>query len=308
MIPYNTAFYEMYSSICTSSAAKVVPFLVSQFRPQSVVDVGCGTGTWAAEFRRQGVPEVMGIDGAYVDKSQLRIPESSFLSKDLERPLPLIRTFDLAISMEVAEHLSPGRASSFVEDLISLAPVVVFSAAVPMQGGAHHVNEQWGSYWHSLFTRNGFRSIDCLRGRFWNDPGVAVWYRQNMMVYASEDCLQSFAHFSHPMPLDVIHPELFQIKMTQPPLRVILKSLPGAFRRSLKLRLFRDRNAKTRTIENSPSIVKARLIPLPGVSRPTQGPHSEEPQAELRSDKKKMCASVVPLAGTNPQFDKDLAR
>src|ERR1039458_2823126 len=109
MIPYDTAFYEMHSNNSSSSAGQVVPYLVSLFRPQSVVDVGCGIGTWAAEFRRQGVPEVMGIDGAYVDKSQLRIPESSFLSRDLARPLALRQTFDLAISVEVAEHLSPSQ-------------------------------------------------------------------------------------------------------------------------------------------------------------------------------------------------------
>ena len=236
MIRYDAAFFKMHSNNSSSSAGKIVPYLVSLFCPQSVVDVGCGIGTWAAEFKRQGVPEVMGIDGAYVDKSQLRIPESSFLSRDLERPLASRETYDLAISVEVAEHLSPSRASSFVEDLIRLAPVVVFSAAVPYQGGKNHVNEQWCSYWHSLFAANGFRSIDCLRARFWNDPGVAVWYRQNMMVYASEDRTQKFAPLGQTMPLDVVHPELFQLKMTQPPLTVIVKGLPGAFKRALKLR------------------------------------------------------------------------
>jgi SAM-dependent methyltransferase len=236
MIRYDAAFYKMHSYNSSSSAAQVVPYLVSQFRPQSVVDVGCGIGTWAAEFRRQGVPVVIGIDGAYVDKSQLRIPESSFLSRDLERPLASLETFDLAISVEVAEHLSPSRASSFVEDLIRLAPVVVFSAAVPFQGGKNHVNEQWSSYWHSLFAAKGFRSIDCLRARFWNDPSVAVWYRQNMMVYASEDRAQQFASLGQAMPVDVVHPELFQNKMIQPPLKVILKGLPGAFKRALELR------------------------------------------------------------------------
>jgi hypothetical protein len=193
----------------------------------------------------------MGIDGAYVDKSQLRISESSFLSRDLERPLASLQTFDLAISVEVAEHLSPSRASSFVEDLIRLAPVVVFSAAVPFQGGKNHVNEQWGSYWHSLFAAKGFRSIDCLRARFWNDPSVAVWYRQNMMVYASEDRIQKFAHLAQTMPLDVVHPELFQLKMTQPPLEVILKGLPDAFKRALKLRCGRPINSVVRNFRTN---------------------------------------------------------
>lgn len=237
MIPYGTAFYEIHSSICTSSAAQVVPYLVEQFRPRSVVDVGCGTGTWAAEFRRHGVPEVIGIDGAYVDKSELRIPAGSFLSRDLERPLASIRTFDLAISVEVAEHLSPGRASSFVDDLIRLAPVIVFSAAIPFQGGQHHVNERWGSYWHDLFLTRGFVAIDCLRPRFWENTAVGYWYRQNMMVYVPKDRLQSFAPLVGAMPLDVVHPGLFQVKLEEPSLGFLLRKIPGAVRWTVKSRL-----------------------------------------------------------------------
>ena len=302
MIHYDAAFYEMHSNNSSSSAGQVVPYLVSLFSPQSVVDVGCGIGTWAAEFRRQGVPEVMGIDGAYVDKGQLRIPESSFLSRDLEQPLASIRTFDLAISVEVAEHLSPSRASSFVEDLIHLAPVVVFSAAVPFQGGINHVNEQWGSYWHSLFAAKGFRSIDCLRARFWNDPRVAVWYRQNMMVYASEDRIQKLAPFGQTMPLDVVHPELFHLKMAQPLLRVLLKSLPVALKRSLKLRL----GIAATELEESkaPSNVEGPLTPLSGISGSTQRPPREEQRTELRSDGIESSASVVPYASGNPQLNK----
>ena len=237
MTQYDSAFYKTHLNNSSSSAGQIVPYLVSLFNPQSVVDVGCGIGTWAAEFKRQGVPDVMGIDGAYVDKNQLKIPESLFLSRDLELPLASIRTFDLAISVEVAEHLSPSRASSFVGDLIHLAPVVVFSAAVPFQGGINHVNEQWLSYWHSLFAAKGFRSIDCLRARFWGDPKVAVWYRQNMMVYASEDHIKKFAPFGQTMLLDAVHPELFHVKMARPLLKVLLKSLPGAIKRSLKFHL-----------------------------------------------------------------------
>jgi len=306
MIPYDRAFYEVHSIDSSSSAGQVVPYLVSLFNPQSVVDVGCGIGTWAAEFRRQGVPKVMGIDGAYVDKSQLRIPESSFLSRDLEQPLASIQTFDLAISVEVAEHLSPNRASSFVEDLILLAPVVVFSAAVPFQGGTNHVNEQWVSYWHSLFETKGFRSIDCLRARFWNDPRVAVWYRQNLMVYASEDHIKKLAPFGQTMPLDVVHPELFHLKMAQPLLRILLKSLPGAIKRSLKLHL----GIATTELEESkvPSNMRGPLTRLSGISGSKQRAHREEQRTVRCSDEKESSASFVSRASVNSQLNKDLAR
>jgi SAM-dependent methyltransferase len=290
MIPYDRAFYKTNSNNSSSSAGQVVPYLVSLFRPQSVVDVGCGIGTWAAEFRRQGVPDVIGIDGAYVDKSQLRIPESSFLSWDLERPLASGQSFDLAVSLEVAEHLRPSRAASFVEDLIRLAPLVVFSAAVPLQGGTNHVNEQWGSYWNSLFAAKGFHSVDCLRARFWNDPGVAVWYRQNMMVYASEERVQEFAPFDQTMPRDAVHPELFDLKMTQPRLKVVLKSLPGALKRCVKLRLFGDGSDRIPRSETS----SAECVENFKISAK---PRCEEQLTELRPERKESDSRVVRLAG-----------
>ena len=149
--PYDPSFYKARSTGSASSAWSVVPYLMSLLKPRSVVDVGCGTGTWVAEFRQQGVAVALGIDGVYVDKSQLRIPADLFLDWDLELPLEIDQTFDLAISMEVAEHLSRDRAYSFVRDLTHLAQVVVFSAAIPFQGGTNHLNERWASYWKALF-------------------------------------------------------------------------------------------------------------------------------------------------------------
>ncbi len=239
MIPYDSAFYELQSTYSSASARQVVPCLMSLFNPRSVVDVGCGTGIWAAEFRRQGLSDVTGIDGAYVARSQLRIPQSSFFDRDLEAPIVFGRTFDLAICLEVAEHLSARRAASFVEDLIGLAPVIVFSAAIPCQGGQHHINERWGSYWHHLFSTRGFVAIDCLRPRFWENTAVGYWYRQNMMVYVPKDRLEAFAPLVGTMPLDVVHPGLFQVKSAEPSLRFLLRKIPGAVRWAVKSRLLR---------------------------------------------------------------------
>jgi SAM-dependent methyltransferase len=233
MTHYDSFFYQERSEGSSSSARKVVPHIVSLLKPRSVVDVGCGTGTWLAEFLQQGVTAVLGIDGAHVVESQLRIPANTFMAWDLESPLELNQTFDLAISMEVAEHLSPGRASSFVRDLTGLAPVVVFSAAIPFQGGTNHINEQWVTYWNALFEGQGFQAVDCLRPQFWNDASVDFWYRQNMMLYSS-DRIQDLAHCERMKPLDVVHPELFCATVTQPTLRYLLKNVPGALARSFR--------------------------------------------------------------------------
>jgi SAM-dependent methyltransferase len=241
---YDQSFFKGISVGSSSSAERVVPYLVSLLKPRSVVDVGCGIGTWAAEFIRQGVAAVLGVDGVYVDKSQLRIPANVFVDWDLELPLALEQTFDLAVSLEVAEHLSPGRASSFVRDLTALAPVVVFSAAIPFQGGINHINEQWSTYWNSLFAAQGFQAVDCLRARFWNDICVESWYRQNMVMYAAKDRVRQFERGGGVMPLDVVHPELFLAKVAHPPLGYLLRSLPSSVKRSFRSRILRIKASK----------------------------------------------------------------
>ncbi len=102
-------------------------------------------------------------------------------------PLPLERTFDLVVSLEVAEHLPPESAPAFVGSLARLGPAVLFSAAIPYQGGEHHLNEQWPDYWAELFEQNGFVAIDCVRRNVWSDERVLYWYAQNTLLFVREE-------------------------------------------------------------------------------------------------------------------------
>ena len=133
-LPYDAAFFQRNAANSRLSAEAIVPLLLAEMPIQSAIDVGCGGASWAATFLNHGVPCVLGIDGDYVDHNLLEIPKDKFIAKNLDKPFDLGRTFDLAISVEVAEHLTPIRAPGFVADLTSLAPIVLFSAALPGQG------------------------------------------------------------------------------------------------------------------------------------------------------------------------------
>jgi SAM-dependent methyltransferase len=212
----------------------VVPELLKMIAVRSVVDVGCGIGTWSATFLDCGVADVLGIDGAYVDEKMLMIPQERFLAKDLEAPLRFSRSFDLAVSVEVAEHLSAGRAQSFVADLVRLAPCVLFSAAVPGQGGTDHKNEQWPGYWKNMFHEHGYRPIDCLRSLIWDDPKVEWWYRQNLLLFCRAEEYSKYSHLEKPGPLEVVHPCNFEIKaheLRSPNVAYLVQALPGALTR-----------------------------------------------------------------------------
>ncbi len=186
---YAAEFYNTIRGGSRRSAQAVVPIVLQLVQPRSIVDVGCGDGTWLAVFREFGVSDTFGLDGDYVDRRLLQIPQDQFRATDLSSPFGLPRTFDLAVSLEVAEHLPPQSAVGFVDSLTQLAPAVLFSAAIPLQGGTQHLNEQWPDYWAALFKARDYLPIDCIRGRIWGNEQVEYWYVQNLLLFARAGCM-----------------------------------------------------------------------------------------------------------------------
>ena len=150
------------------------------------MDVGCGVGTWLKYLMGKGA-DVRGIDGPWV--TSLVIPEKQFIRHHFGEgfKLPIVMRFDLAISLEVGEHINPSLADEYVAFLCGLSDVVLFSAAVPGQGGHGHVNERWPDYWAALFAQKGYVQKDVLRSRFWSDERIPGRYRQNLMLYGKPE-------------------------------------------------------------------------------------------------------------------------
>jgi SAM-dependent methyltransferase len=214
MNPYSASFFKSLRDSARSSARFVVPLVLSWIDAKSVVDVGCGSGTWLSVIREHGIDDILGIDGDYVCPESLEIPADCFLTCDLSLPLRLPRRFDLAVSLEVAEHLPAQSAETFIESLARLAPVVVFSAAAPYQGGTHHLNEQWPAYWAERFAVHGYFPVDCLRRQLWSQKDVAWWYAQNTFLYVTEATLHSNRrlfeeHAACSVALPLVHPHRY---------------------------------------------------------------------------------------------------
>lgn len=174
----------------TTAAESFIPILLDYIQPESVVDIGCGLGTWLKVFSKFGVKEILGIDGSNVDKFLLTIPVENFLEHDLRKPLNLNRRFDLAICLEVAEHLPNESADNLIDILAAASDNILFSAALPMQGGQNHINEQSFSYWVEKFNHKGYEVKDLFRAVIWDNVQIDWWYRQNMFLVSKVEHLQ----------------------------------------------------------------------------------------------------------------------
>jgi SAM-dependent methyltransferase len=216
---YDRAYYEGLRRAAESSAASVVPLVAGLASPRSVLDVGCGDGTWLDAYRRWGVADYFGVDGGDV-REALRVPARHFAPRDLAAPLDLGRRFDLVQSLEVAEHLPPSAAETFADSLARHGDAVLFSAAIPHQGGTGHVNERWPDYWAELFARRGFAVYDWVRPRVWGDERVAWWYAQNALLFVRRGHPGEWLRrLPPPAPvgplLRLVHPRQFQVAVAR---------------------------------------------------------------------------------------------
>jgi SAM-dependent methyltransferase len=209
---YDARFYRGQELGSRASARIVVPLVLQLFSVRSVVDIGCGVGGWLSAFEENGVTEYLGIDGGYIEQDMLQIPAERFRALDLTTLPAIGGRFDLACSLEVGEHLPEDCAGWLVSTLVGAAPVVLFSAALPGQGGTGHVNEQWPSYWQHLFARHGYVAVDCIRPLIHSDERIEFWYRQNTLVFsAPSHCPSGHLPATTEYALNRIHPELLEL-------------------------------------------------------------------------------------------------
>jgi hypothetical protein len=211
---YTPEYFDFFKHSSRRSAEVVVPIVASWLNPRSVIDLGCGLGMWLSVWRETGC-EIQGVDGDWVDRGQLAIPRNRLTTHDLSQSYTPDKQYDLAMSVEAAEHLPAETAPTFIESLTRASPVVLFSASIPNQSGADHVNCQWPAYWAELFAARGFALIDTLRYLIWEDERVDWWYRQNIMLYVARDQISRWPRLvemyrADAKPLRLVHPELMK--------------------------------------------------------------------------------------------------
>lgn len=245
MQDYGLDFYKHMPTL-TRYAAETILAIVQHAIPEvkAAIDIGCGVGTWLNVLRERGTSHILGVDGNWVPTESLVIPSECYMRCDLSKDtVQLDARYDLVISLEVAEHLPSEGADQFIMQLTQLGDFVLFSAAIPGQGGTNHINEQWPEYWTGLFQTRGYAVFDIIRTNIWTDEEIPVHYRQNILLFVKHERVPDLKIRSGTEgPLAIVHPQLFMNKLQDcenPTIRRSLEFLGAAVMKRIKRELGR---------------------------------------------------------------------
>ncbi len=241
---YDDEFYQQQVSGSYQSAKVVAPLLGEIFIPDSAVDVGCGRGTWLKAFKEIGTRQLVGFDGEWNAQENMIEDSIVFNACNLNKGIcgDDYDRFDLAISLEVAEHLEPSSSERFVQSLVRLSDAVLFSAAFTGQLGRSHINCRRHTYWGQLFAVHDYIPFDVFRPLIWGDARVEFWYRRNTFLYVRKNSdryafvrAKKIAPMADIAFMDCINPALYLGRL---PLRQSVRLIPRALS-TIQRRLFR---------------------------------------------------------------------
>lgn len=211
---YIDNFFNFHLEDSINSAKGVIPQILKFIRPDSLIDVGCGVGTWLSIWKEFGINNISGVDGSYVNLQDLLIDKAHFITADLDKGFEANQKFELVTCLEVAEHIQPQNAEKLIQSLCNLGDVILFSAAIPGQEGTLHLNEQYPGYWIDLFSKHNFTAYDCIRDKIWNNDQISWWYRQNILFFVKDTAKENYPMITSQkkLALPLVHPGLFHHK------------------------------------------------------------------------------------------------
>lgn len=156
------------------------------FHPRSVVDVGCGTAEYLAEFQKKGI-KIKGYEGSVSALKQAKVELRYIQKADLRNVINSNQRYDLALCLEVAEHIESRYSKNLLDTLTNLSDTVVFTAATPGQGGHFHINEKPREFWIKAWQERNYvykeDAAQALKEEMHKNH-VLRWYLDNLMIFS----------------------------------------------------------------------------------------------------------------------------
>ena len=185
---YNTDYFT--NDIFSTDYTFIANVIFEKYKPRTVIEFGCGPGHLTKALSKLGI-KVDAIDGFSTPDfdgfSNILFTTIDLNNEDQLSDFLDNKQYDIAICTEVAEHLNPTISQTLIKYLTKCSPVVVFSAAVPFQGGHGHINCRSRGFWHNIFIKHNFQLLDSLRNKLRENDNLAIWYKLNMLDYVSKD-------------------------------------------------------------------------------------------------------------------------
>lgn len=160
---------------CDESLLKM---LIKIFDVSTVVDIGCGDGSYTKGFIEKGI-DCIGYDGNPLTPE---LTGGLCGIKDFSQKVN-IGKFDLVLSLEVGEHIPLEYEQVFIDNICrSSKKWICLSWGIPGQPGYGHVNCKSNEYVISEMTKRGF-IFDKKRSNKLRDKSIFDWFKNSIMVF-----------------------------------------------------------------------------------------------------------------------------
>lgn len=200
---YSKDYYSIHDENSYKSATVILNQLSNYISPSSIIDWGCGSGTWCKAAIEIWNVSIIGIDQHDFDGYQMYISQSNYRKEDIRKEI-WVNKVELAICVEVIEHIDEYYEDAVIDNICSCSDTILFSGALPFQGGTGHINEKPYSYWVKKFRERGYNLDDRIRRDIWDNSDVEIWYRNNIMLLKKVKTIKIQEQY----PLDIIHPDM----------------------------------------------------------------------------------------------------
>lgn len=181
---YSKEYYKSINKDESAQAKALGEILIKLYRPNSVVDIGCGTGLYLSQFKC--IQYGFDISPDAFDPEVIQVERGLVDIRDLTQPMNVNIKSDLAICLEVVEHIGSENADILIENISKWSDTIVMTAAPPGQAGLNHVNCQPMSYWEEKMAKYGFKRD--YHDEYQVVSHVAatphtVWIIRNLMIF-----------------------------------------------------------------------------------------------------------------------------